>query len=222
MRQRGGECKRWDTGGCGGEQRSGNYNGESSERVLPTPSPISRQFLQTKSSEANKGEKFWEALVEGGEGRKEYLSPLKSWQETATTLLKELFKGRRSWAVDLSRTSTPSPAHSPVPCPEGFGFCCLSRLWNAPKLLSLGAQLCQILIQLFWRERCSPCSLLRAWRDPHTPGLPWHTQNCSTDKSCLQPECSDNQAGPRARQELGKAWKNWVKTQPLLDTHRQM
>lgn len=155
VRQRGGECRRWDTGGCGGEQRSGNYNGESSERVLQTPSPISRQLLQTKSSEANKGENFWEALV-AGEGRKEYLSPLKSWQETATTLLKEPFKGRRSWAVGLSSTSTPSPAHSPGPCPEGegFGLCCLSRLgvWNAPKLLSLGAQLCQILIQLFWRE----------------------------------------------------------------------
>lgn len=70
----------------GGEQRSGNYNGESSERVLQTPSPISRQFSWTKSSEANKGENGMGGTGSRS-GRKEKLSPLKGWEETSTTLL---------------------------------------------------------------------------------------------------------------------------------------
>lgn len=97
MRQRGGERRRWDTRAREGEQRSGNYNGESSERVLQTPSPISRQFSSTESSKANKGENGM-----GGtgsrrrSGRKEYSSPLKNWEETSIKLLKELFKARKS------------------------------------------------------------------------------------------------------------------------------
>lgn len=49
-----------------GEQRSGNYNGEISERVVQTPK-FPGSSCRLKAAKPTKGRTVWEALVAGRE-----------------------------------------------------------------------------------------------------------------------------------------------------------